>query len=123
MTTRRRQALIGAAALATAFVGRGWPSPERAATGSLLCSVRARASARIIGAAYLATHPDEADPALLRRAIAADLAPAAQRDQAELDRALAHRVRADFLEQRTVKVDGWVLSRTEARLCALCRFA
>ena len=123
MTAHRRHVLIGAAALATALVGRGWPSPERAATGALLRSVRARASARVVGAIYLATHPDEADPALLRRAIVADLAPAAQRDQAELDRALARRVRADFLERRTVKVDGWVLSRTEARLCALCRLA
>jgi hypothetical protein len=119
----RRRTLIAAAALATLLAGRGWPFSERGAAASLVRSIRARASARIIGAAYLATHPDEADAAILCRAIAADLATAAPRDQAELDRALANRVRADFLQRRTVKVDGWVLSRTEARLCALCRFA
>jgi len=27
-------------------------------------------------------------------------------------------IRADFADGRTVKVDGWVLSLTEARLCA-----
>ena len=28
-------------------------------------------------------------------------------------------VRADFADERTSNIDGWILSRTEAQLCAL----
>lgn len=34
---------------------------------------------------------------------------------------LEARVRAEFASGTTVQLDGWVLSRTEARLCALSR--
>ncbi len=33
--------------------------------------------------------------------------------------ALAQAVRRDFLEQRSVQLEGWIISRTEAHLCAL----
>ncbi|RPH60077.1 MAG: hypothetical protein EHM89_09560 [Acidobacteria bacterium] len=33
--------------------------------------------------------------------------------------ALTQAVRDDFREQRTVQVEGWIISRTEAQLCAL----
>ena len=32
------------------------------------------------------------------------------------------RVRADFIEGRTVQINGWILSLTEARQCALFSF-
>jgi hypothetical protein len=61
-------------------------------------------SARVIGAAYIRSHPaDDFD--------ISELPP---------DRpAIAARVRDDFANGRIVTVDGWMLSITEARLCAL----
>jgi hypothetical protein len=44
---------------------------------------------------------------------------AAARDPLRLRRALALRTRRDFAEGRTVRVEGWILSRTEARLYAI----
>jgi hypothetical protein len=35
-----------------------------------------------------------------------------------VDQRIRERIRSDFAEQRTVNCDGWVLSLTEARLCA-----
>jgi hypothetical protein len=37
--------------------------------------------------------------------------------------ALAQAVRSDFREQRSVQLEGWIISRTEAQLCALSRLA
>jgi hypothetical protein len=38
----------------------------------------------------------------------------------DLRSAIATRLRRDFEERDTVRLHGWVLGRTEARLCALC---
>ncbi|EWY39914.1 hypothetical protein N825_04850 [Skermanella stibiiresistens SB22] len=84
----------------------------------LLGLLRSRAAARRIGRAYLETASHEADAAQLVSLILGD-------DAVGVDRVgdLRHRVaelqRADFTAGRTVTLDGWVLSRTEARLCAL----
>lgn len=40
----------------------------------------------------------------------------------QLIRILRKRIRQDFESGNVVHVDGWVLSRTEVRLCALCTF-
>jgi hypothetical protein len=37
--------------------------------------------------------------------------------------ALAQTVQRDFRAQRTVQVEGWIISRTEAQLCALALLA
>jgi hypothetical protein len=42
-------------------------------------------------------------------------------DRASLLQRLDAQVRDDFASGTTIALDGWVLSRTEARLCALCR--
>lgn len=70
-----------------------------------------RASAQRLGRAYLRCCPEEAEPGVLRRRLGLDRAAPAQ------DWSVA--MAADFKAGRTVLVDGWVLSRTEARLCAL----
>jgi hypothetical protein len=80
-------------------------------------------SAGVIGKAYLATAPDEADKAMLV-ALLCPGAPSCYPELLALDEPafrswIARRHRADFEEGRTVCVDGWILSRTEARLCAL----
>lgn len=82
------------------------------------------AAARL-GAAYLAAHPDEAAPGVLLRAIEAalggpvDPATAGGVDAAALAARLEAVVRADYRRGDAVSVNGWVLSRTEARLYAL----
>jgi hypothetical protein len=80
-------------------------------------------SARHVGALYLARFPDEADRGVLTERILAALElPAAAvlaQDEQCLRTAIAARVRRDFAETATAEIEGWILSRTEARLCAL----
>jgi hypothetical protein len=83
------------------------------------------AAARRFGLLYVRQVPAEADPGVLARLILGStvagqvdgLAP----DRSSLRRRLDAKVRDDFSSGTTVRLDGWVLSRTEARLCALCR--
>jgi hypothetical protein len=122
----RRDTLIACGALAAVGV---WPGlaagdPGGAKAGALRLALRSPESARVVGRAYLATHPDEADPVQLLAAIeaAGGIGRSVARqpiDATALARAVAEAVRDDFLDRRTVRVDGWVLARTEARLCAL----
>lgn len=85
--------------------------------------IRDPESARAIGGLYLRQHPGEADPTILTRHLLSSLELDAGRIGAESDARLRDRLRflmrADFAEGRTARVDGWILSRTEARLCAL----
>ncbi len=83
---------------------------------------RNAASARSIGAAYLQLVPNEAEPGLLVKLLCptkeaqCDLmleGPDALRSRFSRQR------REDFANGQTVLVRGWVLSETEARLCAL----
>jgi hypothetical protein len=99
-------------------------SPDELAA-TLRSLVYDRAAARRLGQLYIHQVPVEDDPRILARLTAASLG-AQQADVIALDRtSLRHRldarVRGDFASGNTVQLDGWVLSRTEARLCALCR--
>jgi hypothetical protein len=84
-----------------------------------------RSAARRLGQLYVRQVPSEDDPRTLARLTVTSLG-AQPADLSALDRtSLRHwveaRVRGDFASGTTVQLDGWVLSRTEARLCALCR--
>ena len=71
---------------------------------------------RLIGKHYLAAAPKENTAAALRSAISDS------RNQSRvplMPRSLDDQVREDFITGRTVLVDGWVLSVTEARQSAL----
>lgn len=77
-----------------------------------------------IGRRYLDIAPDECDAAVLAakisRNIEASMRQAPLPFMHEHISARASRaVRRDFERGNVVTVDGWVLSRTEARLCAL----
>jgi hypothetical protein len=81
-----------------------------------------RPGVRALGHRYLALVPQERDTTLLARtlfgpdyAVPGSLAEARRRIVASRDR--------DFAAGDTVVVDGWILARTEARLCALCVLA
>ena len=89
----------------------------------LVAVLRRPASAGAVGRAYLADRPGEADRDWLAARLGADLRgrdcdPSCS-DRARLRAGLARQLRADFAQSRVVRVDGWVLSVTEARLCAL----
>lgn len=71
----------------------------------------------VLGRSYLAAYPDEGDAEKLLRGIAGNRAQPCSR-AAWCD--LIRERRADeFAHADTVIVDGWILARCEARLCAL----
>lgn len=70
---------------------------------------------RHIGESYLQTHPEEADRDHLLTTLQSEARQNAPRAPCRLDQ----QVQRDFASDRTVRVNGWVLSHTEARLCAL----
>lgn len=128
MIARRR--LIGIAALA-ALPGGAWLL-DRFGGGESIAArlaglIERRADARALGCAYLRLHPEEAarEPLLER------LLPDIQRGSEVLRRLTTARLREaarrqrerDFARGDTVLIDGWILARTEARLCALTIFA
>lgn len=74
-------------------------------------------SAARLGQRYLDDTPQEADATRLIALIGT--VPAVGESDAALRARLQARIRQDFIDGDTVAVDGWLLSRTEARLCAL----
>ena len=80
-----------------------------------LLPLRGRTGAIIAAERYLSLYPRHAEPAALRALIQADLA-AHQGDLKAL-------IKDDFCANRTMLADGWILSLTEARLCALANLA
>jgi len=80
-------------------------------------------SAKVIGGEYLLKYPQEADldtllDQIASRIVASDVGLFTITDQ-HLREQLDGMIRADFAVDRIVKLRGWVLSVTEARLCAL----
>jgi hypothetical protein len=80
-------------------------------------------SSRKIGRIYLAGHQEEEGTGALTRLILSSMSLdegylVAVDRQALLAR-VTSRVRADFAQGDTVEIGGWILARTEARLCAL----
>jgi len=84
-------------------------------------------SAHRIGRLYLRQAPSEDDaPALVHLIVASLSVPldALHRlDDGAMRELIERRVRQDFADGRTASVDGWVLSVTEARLCAVAALA
>ncbi|MGH2732357.1 MAG: hypothetical protein ACRDJG_05390 [Actinomycetota bacterium] len=129
-TIGRRRLLLGALGMGATLLWRPVasrlfsPTPWGEPSERLVRLLEHRDSARIVGGEYLRAVPGEATPGLLA-SLVADRLEAGRRalhtaGDEELRRLLAAGVLADFEEGRTVELDGWVLSKTEARLCALC---
>ena len=74
-----------------------------------------------LGRAYRTRRPEEDDPDVLAEAIRGsdDAGIIAPETDAALSVSPDRRIRADFQEGRTVQLDGWILSVTEARQAAL----
>jgi hypothetical protein len=82
-----------------------------------------KGSAKAVGVEYLRSHPGESDAELLVDRI---FAGNAQRRVEFIEAGAAARrtllgklIREDFEHGRMVQVRGWMLSQTEARLCAI----
>lgn len=127
----RRRRFLGAVALGGTFwaacagQARAWLAPAggRPTEARLLAVLARRDSAAVVGRAYLAGYPTEADrdrlAARLDQALRCQDCDPARARVDQLRAALARQIRADFAAARVVRVDGWVLSETEARLCGL----
>ena len=84
-----------------------------------ICDVQ---SIRQIGDAYQKQASNEASESELTRLLATDTNGSKiteSSDSTSIASYLDKRVRDDFKQDKTVVVDGWVLSLTEARQCAL----
>lgn len=80
-------------------------------------------SAGVIGQVYLHAHPHEANAAWLIQQITQDVAGGnaafGGAGSDELKALLQQRIRQDFADEHVVKLNGWILARTEGRLYAL----
>jgi hypothetical protein len=80
--------------------------------------------ARTFGRGYRAQVPAEVQPAVLTGLLCSSLgldgAAIAALDHDALLATLDARVRQEFSRGDTVQVSGWILARSEGRLCALC---
>jgi choline dehydrogenase-like flavoprotein len=111
-------AATGAAALLP-LSWRGGASTGATDADRLRAAIANPASAAALGRAYLARFPGEADRDRIAAAILASLAAPPARDASALRAPVRARIRGDFRAGATVTLDGWILSRTEARLAAL----
>lgn len=76
-------------------------------------------SAEHIGRRYLALYPDRADLHSLLHELGPQLTATASRHDPLLRDHVSDQQRQDFARGDTVLIDNWILSRTEASLCAL----
>ena len=123
--TRRRflRASLGSTALVTGSIlaGTTLRSGAPASPVDRLVSLFPAASAAVIGRAYLGTRPDVVDLDGIVAALRQKLPALAMPDRASdrrLRTLLDARTRADLGDGDVVRVDGWILARTEALLCA-----
>lgn len=132
MLPARRQTLmllgwLGSLPLLQSTHGLSGPDVEAARAAQLRALIRHPSLARAIGRSYRARFPEEANATTLTHLLWLDLglpdAPGRHTGaagRAQLLAALDARVRAQFGAAQTVVMQGWLLARTEARLCALC---
>ena len=123
----RRHALLGglaatSVALTSVAVDAGWESMTPQCRLTSFAGLD-KASARAIGRTYLEAHAHEAHADALVETVLARLELEATAAQSMRYAALKERIDAaisqDFDAGDTVMLEGWVLSRTEVRLCAL----
>jgi len=114
----RRRLLQGLLALGVApLVGCGvGGSPMQNLLRGLLQEIALPDPLRV-GLAHLRDLPADRDPTRLLEAVFADL-PLAE-NFSELRHAFARRLREEIANQQTINTDGWLLSLSESRFCAL----
>lgn len=123
-TTRRgflvTVASVGGVAMVVLRRGTGRPDDARELVLQLSDLVGGHADVSMLGREYLAATPDEADIDRLVGHLAPAFGPPAwPLDAARAAARFRTRVADDFAGGDVVEVRGWLLSRTELRLCAL----
>jgi hypothetical protein len=114
---RRDFLLYVLAACGTPLVVRGQAPQAQAAASYFGAGVE---SARAIGAAYLRQiNLEPTRASILEHTGGTMRILAAAKDQKAALTALVGAVRRDFQDGRVVHLEGWIVSRTEAELCAL----
>jgi hypothetical protein len=108
---------LGAGVLTCASGGRSGVRSDSGALGQWLRDYGAGffadlAAIRRLGAIYLVARPEERSRALLSHLLIAG-------DDGTIPSRLLSAVARDWSSNHVVVVDGWLLARTEARLCAL----
>ena len=127
MSRRSAIRLMGGVAgfAAVSTVGLGWFCSRRRDFTStavrLTWAFRESEGPVRVGQRYLARHPEEKDDHLLEKLIedTYSLPSGLVTCSATAARALAAQSVQDFRARRVVWLDGWLLARTEARVCAL----
>ena len=127
--TRRRFLTLAGSVIGT--VGIALPGAATAAGddgAAELAGVARRArSARAVGRAYLEATPEERCADVLTTKISERLPDGGRAIRGAGDEALRRQLHSaiarDFADERVVRVRGFILSRTEARLCALTTLA
>lgn len=84
-------------------------------------------SASIIGLAYLKTKPSEANAKKLVKLLSLTKIESWENlvilNPTKLRQSLLHQIQTDFKQGRIIRLEHWVLSLTEVRLCALAALA
>ena len=101
------------------FAGPSRRTRELAERRLLACFPKPRAI-RALGERYLEAYPGEGDRRRLIELVLDDLGVGEELGTGRAFRLrIAELVRADFLAGRTLRLEGWIISRTEGRLAAL----
>ncbi len=112
---------VGTVALGLPAAGwwSGHPSTLHHLAHPGLLSLLDERRVREIGARYREVVPREDDLATLTSALQKDDGRPVPLTTSNARRSLDRRVRDDFTRGLTIRLDGWILSLTEARQCAL----
>jgi hypothetical protein len=124
MKRRRFLQITITGALAFSLSGIGWLVKARSRTHVLafpemLILLGSEKRIREIGAAYRNTFPGESTSDALSKALISDSGLSANISDSILRDHMDQQVRRDFEHGRIVRLNGWILSRTEARQSAL----
>ena len=100
-----------------------WPRGQSLLSLRLTGLFKHGESAKVIGREYLRHYAQEADEQILLGLISSGFTDGPEMlsaaDDEEISRWLRRQIGQDFEAGHVVKLEGWILSATEARLCAL----
>jgi glycosyltransferase A (GT-A) superfamily protein (DUF2064 family) len=86
---------------------------------TLLSALGDRRAAAVVGHLALGAMPEMGNVQVIADGIWESLAMDRNSDAADIRARLSSVIREDFTAERTLRVEGWLVSETEARLCAL----
>lgn len=109
---------------AVAFIHRRHEQYNPLSTPEVLSSFCDRKTLCEIGTRYLHVAPEEAQVQKLQDLILTDQKgkKPASLDNVIVSKWVNEQTRQDFINRRTITINGWVVSLTEARQCALLSF-